>query len=78
MSSDAVSAPLTVDDLLQCSAELVAVPSESFFEAQITELIQNELAAHQHLELTRVGDNLVARTQLGRPVRVILAGHTDT
>ena len=78
MSSDAVSAPLTVDDLLQCSAELVAIPSESFGEEQITEIIQNELAAHQHLELTRVGDNLVARTQLGRPVRVILAGHTDT
>ena len=30
------------------------------------------------LELTRVGDNLVARTDLGRAQRLVLAGHTDT
>ncbi|HEV7719780.1 MAG TPA: succinyl-diaminopimelate desuccinylase, partial [Iamia sp.] len=27
---------------------------------------------------TRIGDNVVARTDLGRPERVVLAGHTDT
>ena len=26
----------------------------------------------------RLGDNLVARTELGRPLRLVLAGHTDT
>ena len=36
------------------------------------------LAAAPWLERTRVGDNLVARTQLGRPQRLVLAGHTDT
>jgi len=30
------------------------------------------------LELTRVGENLVARTDLGRSQRLVLAGHTDT
>jgi succinyl-diaminopimelate desuccinylase len=30
------------------------------------------------LELTRLGDNLVARTTLGRDRRLVLAGHTDT
>ena len=28
--------------------------------------------------MSRIGHNLVARTELGRPYRVILAGHTDT
>jgi succinyl-diaminopimelate desuccinylase len=30
------------------------------------------------LEVTRLGQNIVARTQLGRPERLVLAGHTDT
>lgn len=42
------------------------------------DLIEQELASHEHLSTERVGDNLVARTDLGRPTRVVLAGHTDT
>jgi succinyl-diaminopimelate desuccinylase len=66
------------DDLLQLTADLIAVPSESFAEGRITDLLEHDLRAAEHLEVTRVGDNLVARTTLGRPVRVVLAGHTDT
>lgn len=65
-------------DLLQLTADLIAVPSESFSEGPITDLLESDLRGLTHLEVTRVGDNLVARTQLGRPVRVVLAGHTDT
>lgn len=65
-------------NLLERTARLVSIPSESFEEARITDVIEAELRAHAHLEVTRVGDNLVARTSLGRPIRVILAGHTDT
>ena len=65
-------------DLLGRTAELVAIPSESFAEAAITEVIEAQLRALSHLEVTRVGDNLVARTTLGRDVRVVLAGHSDT
>lgn len=65
-------------DLLGRTAELVAIPSESFAEAAITEVLEERLRALPHLEVTRVGDNLVARTTLGRDVRVILAGHSDT
>lgn len=65
-------------DLLRLTADLVAVRSESFDEAELTDRLQAELSALAHLDTTRVGDNLVARTDLGRPVRVVLAGHTDT
>jgi succinyl-diaminopimelate desuccinylase len=65
-------------DLLQLTADLVGVPSESFAEGPITDRLEAELRQHAHLQVTRVGDNLVARTDLGRPTRVILAGHTDT
>lgn len=66
------------DDLLELTAQLMAVPSESFAEGPITDMLEADLRARAHLEVTRVGDNLVARTRLGRDVRVILAGHTDT
>lgn len=65
-------------DLLDLTAQLVAVPSESFTEVELTDHIEAELRGMEHLDVTRVGDNLVARTNLGRAMRVVLAGHTDT
>jgi succinyl-diaminopimelate desuccinylase len=65
-------------DLLARTAELVDIRSESFGEAPITDHVEAELRALGHLDVERVGDNLVARTSLGRPTRVVLAGHTDT
>jgi succinyl-diaminopimelate desuccinylase len=67
-----------VTDLLALTAELVAIPSESFQEAALVAWLEGELRAVPGLEVTRVGDNVVARTMLGRPARVVLAGHTDT
>ncbi len=65
-------------DLLARTADLVDIPSVSHDEAAITDRIETDLRACSHLAVERVGANLVARTQLGRAVRVILAGHTDT
>ena len=65
-------------DLLGLTAELVAIGSESHAEAAIVAHLAAELDAVPWLETERVGDNLVARTHLGRPARVLLAGHTDT
>jgi succinyl-diaminopimelate desuccinylase len=65
-------------DLLQLTADLVGIPSESFDEGPITDVLERDLRALDHLEVERIGDNLVARTRLARPVRVVLAGHTDT
>lgn len=54
------------------------MPSVSFEEAPFVAWLQAELEGLDHLEVTRVGDNLVARTNLGRSQRLLLAGHTDT
>ncbi|HET8930042.1 MAG TPA: succinyl-diaminopimelate desuccinylase [Acidimicrobiales bacterium] len=66
------------EDLLALTAALVDQPSESRAERPLVDWIEAELRVLDHLEVTRVGDNLVARSDLGLPQRVILAGHTDT
>jgi succinyl-diaminopimelate desuccinylase len=67
-----------VTDLLALTAQLVDVPSVSRQEQALTGWVESELRAVPGLDVTRVGDNLVARTALGRAQRVVLAGHTDT
>jgi succinyl-diaminopimelate desuccinylase len=65
-------------DLLALTAELVDRLSVSFQEGPLVDWLEAELGRLDHLEVVRIGDNLVARTRLGRPERLILAGHTDT
>lgn len=65
-------------DLLGLTADLVAIPSVSYEEKPITDHIEKLLAGADWLDVVRVGNNLVARTTLGRSRRIILAGHTDT
>ncbi len=64
-------------DLLALVAELVDIPSVSHDEAAIAGFVESELRACG-LEVERLGDNVVARTTLGRAGRVVLAGHLDT
>lgn len=72
------SVPVDGDALLAETARLVDVASVSHHEGDIVSLLESELAALDHLELVRVGDNLVARTALGRGRRLVLGGHVDT
>jgi succinyl-diaminopimelate desuccinylase len=65
-------------DLLALTAELIDIPSESYHEATIATAIEARLRAVPWLAVDRVGDNVVARTQLGRDHRLLLVGHTDT
>ena len=65
-------------DVFGLTADLVARPSESFHEAPLADWLEAELRGLTHLDVTRVGDNVVARTELGRGIRLILGGHTDT
>jgi succinyl-diaminopimelate desuccinylase len=67
-----------VADLLKLTAALVDIPSVSHHERAVTDHLEGLLAPVPWLSLTRVGDNLVARTELGRNRRLVLAGHTDT
>jgi succinyl-diaminopimelate desuccinylase len=65
-------------DLLAATVDLMAMPSVSGEEAEIAAAVQKVLAGCPWLEVERVGDNVVARTSLGRAHRLVLAGHLDT
>ncbi len=67
-----------MSDLLSLTADLVNIPSISGNEKQIADYIESELRQISRLEVSRFGDNLIARTNLDRKHRLLLAGHTDT
>ena len=69
---------MTATDLLALTAELVDIPSVSHHEQAIADHVEAVLRATPWLTVDRLGHNVVARTQLGRPARLVLAGHLDT
>ena len=75
MTPSSVSTP---PDLLASTTELVGIPSVSRHEAALADRVARELTRLPWLAVTRVGDNVVARTSLGRAQRLLVAGHLDT
>jgi succinyl-diaminopimelate desuccinylase len=75
--ADSVALDLSAD-IVSLTAALCDIESVSRTEAVICDAIEAALAPLAHLEVTRIGNTLVARTALGRPERVVLAGHIDT
>jgi succinyl-diaminopimelate desuccinylase len=65
-------------DVLTLTRALVDVPSVSGTEQALADAVEAALRALGGLEVTRVGDTVLARTNLDRPSRVVLAGHLDT
>jgi succinyl-diaminopimelate desuccinylase len=65
-------------DSASLTASLVDIPSVSGEEGALAGLIEAALADLPHLSVHRDGNTVVARTTLGRPQRVIVAGHIDT
>jgi succinyl-diaminopimelate desuccinylase len=65
-------------DVVALTAALVDVESVSGDEVRLADLVHEALAEQPHLKVERVGNNVVARTELGRDRRVLLAGHLDT
>ncbi|MFD7867826.1 succinyl-diaminopimelate desuccinylase [Streptomyces sp. NPDC059783] len=60
------------------TARLVDFPSVSGGEKDLADAIEAALRPFGHLTVDRHGNNIVARTDLGRAERVVLAGHIDT
>jgi succinyl-diaminopimelate desuccinylase len=66
-------------DPIALTAALVDIPSESRHETRIADEVEAALRAQTRgLEIVRNGNAVLARTHLGRPSRVVLAGHLDT
>jgi succinyl-diaminopimelate desuccinylase len=65
-------------DVVSLTADLVDIASESLAEQEICDAVEAALADLSHLDVVRDGHTLVARTSLGRPERVVVAGHLDT
>ena len=60
------------------TAALVDVESVSGNEQHLTDLVAGALAGLPRLSVERIGNVVVARSDLGREQRVVLAGHLDT
>jgi len=72
-----------LDDPAELTGRLCAIESVSGNEGAIAEAVVTVLEAISagdgpDLEILRDGDTIVARTGLGRPERIVIAGHLDT
>jgi succinyl-diaminopimelate desuccinylase len=65
-------------DVRTLTAAIVDIESVSGDERALTDAVEQALAALPYLKVDRSGETLVARTELGRGERVLIAGHLDT
>ncbi|MGP6171574.1 succinyl-diaminopimelate desuccinylase [Microbacterium sp. A196] len=69
-------------DLTASSVDLTRaicdIPSVSGDEVALADAIEAAVTPLDHLEILRHGNTVVARTNLGRAQRVVIAGHIDT
>jgi succinyl-diaminopimelate desuccinylase len=65
-------------DAVTLTEQLVDIESVSHNEAAIADAVEEALRLLPHLIVTRRGHTVIARTDLGRPERVVIAGHLDT
>jgi succinyl-diaminopimelate desuccinylase len=65
-------------DVAELTRELCDIESVSGNEKQIADAIETALKEFPHLSVTRDENAIVARTNLGRSQKVVIAGHIDT
>ncbi|MFO7690316.1 MAG: succinyl-diaminopimelate desuccinylase [Cryobacterium sp.] len=63
---------------IELTRQICDIESVSGGETPLADMIVAGLAGCDHLEIIRDGDTIVARTNLGRSQRVVIAGHIDT
>ena len=65
-------------DVVELTRTICDIESVSGNETQLADAIESALRGFDHLEVIRDGDAIIARTNLGRSKRVVIAGHIDT
>lgn len=65
-------------DVADLTCALIDVPSVSGEEDALATMVHEALSGCEHLRVERYGNTIVARTELGRAGRVVIAGHLDT
>jgi succinyl-diaminopimelate desuccinylase len=65
-------------DVALLTAAIMDINSVSGNEKELADAVEAALLAVPQLSVVRDGDSIIARTELGHPERVILAGHLDT
>lgn len=74
-----LTAPLDLrQDVALLTAAVMDINSVSGNETELADAIDVALRSIPGLQIIRDGDSIIARTELGLPERVILAGHLDT
>ncbi|KAB1652509.1 succinyl-diaminopimelate desuccinylase [Pseudoclavibacter chungangensis] len=63
---------------VELTRALCDIPSVSGSESVLADAVEAALDEAPHLRVTRFGNTVVARTELGRAQRVAIAGHLDT
>ncbi len=69
---------MTEPNPFELTSTLVAIPSVSFEEEAIVDFLHSRLESVPWLETSRIGNNLIAKTNIGKDSRLLLGGHTDT
>lgn len=65
-------------DVVDLTVAVCDIPSVSLHEGPLADAVEEALRPLPHLRVERDGNAVVARTELGRTERVVLAGHLDT
>ncbi|WP_020580252.1 succinyl-diaminopimelate desuccinylase [Actinopolymorpha alba] len=65
-------------DVADLATALIDIESVSGNERALADAVEAALAPLPHLSTARFGNTVVARTELSRPQRVVVAGHLDT